>query len=121
MRLVVFLLLCLVMVVPLQAQDMPTIQRCINLGNALEAPNEGDWGFIIRQSDLETIAEAGFDTVRIPIRWSAHADTEFPYTIDRDFFARIDEVVGWALEAELQVIIDLHHYVRNHDGACRAF
>ena len=90
--------------------DMPTIQRCINLGNTLEAPVEGEWGFVITQDDMQTIASAGFDTVRIPIRWSVHAAESEPYTIDEAFFERIDEVLGWALDAGLQPIINIHHY-----------
>ena len=90
--------------------DRPTIGRCINLGNTLEAPVEGEWGFVIAESDLKTIASAGFDSVRIPIRWSVHAAETAPYTIDADFFERIDEVIGWALDAGLQPIINIHHY-----------
>ena len=90
--------------------DRPTIGRCINLGNTLEAPVEGEWGFVIAESDMQTIASAGFDSVRIPIRWSVHAAETAPYTIDADFFERIDEVIGWALDAGLQPIINIHHY-----------
>src|SRR5690606_31004453 len=62
----------------------------------------------------QLIADAGFDTVRIPIRWSAHAAAEPPYTIDEAFFARVDEVVGWVLDAGLQAIINIHHYEEIH-------
>lgn len=88
----------------------PPIQRCINLSNALEAPREGEWGYTVRQRDLATIAEAGFDTVRLPVKASAHALDRPPYTIDPALLARIDEIVGWAGEAGLQIIIDVHHY-----------
>ena len=42
--------------------------RGINLGNALEAPKEGQWGVIIKDEYFRIIREAGFDAVRIPIR-----------------------------------------------------
>jgi endoglucanase len=87
------------------------VDRCLNVGGALEAPREGDWfNYKIRQRDMQTIARAGFDTVRIPIKWSAHALPNPPYTIDPAFFARIDEVMTWALQARLNVIINVHHY-----------
>jgi endoglucanase len=82
----------------------------VNLGNALEAPSEGEWGMVIEEEHLELIRDAGFTSVRIPIRWNAHAHEAAPYTIDRAFFGRVDEVVGWALEHGLLAIIDFHHY-----------
>ena len=84
--------------------------RTVNLGNALEAPHEGDWGMIIKKSYIDSIAAAGFTAVRIPIKWSAHAEAAPPYNVNSAFFNRIDEVVGWCLEADLNLIIDFHHY-----------
>ncbi|MFZ4815745.1 MAG: glycoside hydrolase family 5 protein [Phototrophicaceae bacterium] len=94
------------------AQEIPNagVGRCINLGNMLEAPTEGEWGLRVQPDYLPMIANAGFDTVRVPIRWSAHAETRPPYTIDAGFFARVDEVVAWALAEDLQVILNIHHY-----------
>jgi endoglucanase len=86
------------------------VERCVNLSNALEAPREGVWGYRVRRADLERIAAAGFDTVRLPVKWSAHADRAPPYKIDPAFLARVDEVVDWALAEGLQVIVDVHHY-----------
>ncbi len=86
------------------------VRRCMNMGNALEAPREGDWGYTITAQDLRTIAQAGFDTVRIPIRWDAHANHRAPYTIDASFMTRIKTVVREAQTAGLGVIIDVHHY-----------
>lgn len=82
----------------------------VNLGNTLEAPREGEWGFKITAEHLDLIRAAGFTSVRIPIRWSAHAAETAPYAIDPAFFARIDQVTGWALERGLIVVIDIHHY-----------
>ncbi|MEZ4636743.1 MAG: glycoside hydrolase family 5 protein [Caldilineaceae bacterium] len=82
----------------------------INLGNMLEAPREGEWGLTVRDEYFPAIAAAGFDSVRIPIRWSTHAQTESPYTIDESFFERVDHVVAQALDAGLLVVINIHHY-----------
>jgi endoglucanase len=84
--------------------------RGVNMGNALEAPEEGDWGVEIKEEYFDLIKEAGFDSVRIPVRWSAHAAEKAPYTIDPQFFTRVDEVVNWALERDLQVVLNVHHY-----------
>ena len=48
--------------------------RGMNLGNALEAPTEGDWGITLQADNFKKIKDAGFQSVRIPIRWSAHAE-----------------------------------------------
>jgi endoglucanase len=85
-------------------------QRGVNLGNMLEAPNEGAWGLTVQEEYFGRIKEAGFDFVRVPVRWNAHADESAPYAIDPAFLARVDEVVNWALAQNLAVIIDFHHY-----------
>ena len=87
-----------------------TLERGINLGNMLEAPNEGEWGLTVQEEYLDLIKEAGFDFVRLPVRWNTHAEPEWPYTIDPAFIARVDEVVNWGLERDLAIIVDFHHY-----------
>ena len=86
------------------------IGQAVNFGNTLEAPREGDWGFRLNSSHFRTVAEGGFDSVRVPIRWSAHASASAPYTIDSEFFERIDWVVDQAKRNDLGVILDMHHY-----------
>ncbi len=82
----------------------------MNLGNALEAPNEGDWGVTLQAEYFKLIHDAKFQSVRVPIRWSAHASTDRPYTISRQFFNRVDWAIREALQNELLVIINMHHY-----------
>jgi len=82
----------------------------INLGNALEAPSEGEWGMVIKEEYFSLIKNAGFDSVRIPVRWSAHTGTNSPYTIDEEFLQRVHQVVNWAVEQDLAVIINIHHF-----------
>ncbi|WP_373635115.1 glycoside hydrolase family 5 protein [Yoonia sp. SS1-5] len=85
--------------------DFP-VQRCVNLDQALEAPREGDWGYTIARGDIAWIAAQGFDTVRLPVRFHAYWDDG----LDPAILARVDEVIGWAMEDGLQVILDLHHF-----------
>lgn len=87
-----------------------SLGRGINLGDALEAPRDGQWGVVIVKPYFELIKKAGFNSVRIPINWEAHARKNAPYTIDWQFFERIDQVVGWALKQDLVVILDFHGY-----------
>ena len=94
---------------PYQGGSMP-IKRCMNMGGALEADNEGDWGYKIRRKDFQALKRAGFDTVRVPIKFSAHTGGYTPYDISPDLFKRVDEVIDWAIIEGLQVIIDVHHY-----------
>ena len=86
------------------------IGPCVNMGNHLEAPNEGDWGRPIAAGDFADIAAQGFQTVRLPVRFSNHAGTAPPYTIDAAFMNRVEQVVDSARAAGLRVILDLHHY-----------
>lgn len=82
----------------------------INLGNALEAPDEGDWGVTIQDEYFRIIKEAGFQHVRIPIRWSAHAEVDSPYTVEINFTNRIKHVINVALAHDLFTVINIHHY-----------
>jgi endoglucanase len=86
------------------------VGRCVNMGNHLEAPNEGDWGRAIVDADFTIIKAAGFDTVRIPVRWSGHALAAAPYTIDAAFMTRVRHVVDTARAAGLNVLLNMHHY-----------
>ncbi len=102
---------------PRQAQANPFFQslkppfgRGINLGNALEAPNEGEWGVTLEDDYFAAIAKAGFDSIRLPVRWSAHAQHTAPYTIDPKFMARVDWAVEQALSRKLKVVMNIHHY-----------
>ena len=86
------------------------IGRAINLGNALEAPFEGAWGVTLEEDYFDLIDSAGFEAVRIPVRYSAHAELDSPYTIDAEFLRRVDWAVQNALGRDLIAIINIHHY-----------
>ncbi len=84
--------------------------RGVNMGNMLEAPREGAWLARLKEPYFDLIKEAGFSSVRIPVRWSAHAAEEAPYTIDAKFLERVDRAVEQALARDLMVILNIHHY-----------
>jgi endoglucanase len=86
-----------------------TVRRGINIGNALDVGPD-DRRASVEVNHLDVIRDAGFDTVRIPVAWSKHASTTSPFEIRPAFFAEVDVLIDAALERELEVVIDVHHY-----------
>jgi aryl-phospho-beta-D-glucosidase BglC (GH1 family) len=85
-----------------------------NLGNDLDVPEgETAWGNPKATPELlQAVAKAGFKLVRIPITWAKRLGPGPDFAIDPDFLARVEEVVGYARDAGLYSIINVHH-----DGA----
>ena len=84
--------------------------RGINLGNTFDAPKEQYWGITYDESLLDRIKEAGFKTLRLPVRWTTRAAATAPYTVDPKFLKRIASVVDAALKRDLRVVMNMHHY-----------
>ena len=84
--------------------------RGVNLGNALDAPKEGEWGVTLKEEYFDLIKQAGFDSIRLPIRWSAHSLDKPPYTIEPNFLKRVDWAVNCALSRNIPIMINVHHY-----------
>lgn len=86
-----------------------------NLGNNLDAAingvaNETSWGnSACTQKTMERVREAGFRSVRIPISWIGHFGEAPDYTIRPEWINRVKEVVGYAHNAGLKAIINIHH------------
>lgn len=95
--------------------DSLPVGRCVNMGNHLEAPSEGEWGGKkIEASDLNRIAKAGFQTIRLPVRWSTRAGATAPYAIEPAFMKRVKTIVADARKSGLNVILDSHHFEELH-------
>ncbi|MEL6528851.1 MAG: glycoside hydrolase family 5 protein [Pseudomonadota bacterium] len=86
------------------------MKRCVNMGNALEAPNGAPWGRLYSKEDYQRIAAAGFDTVRIPVRWSDYTGPAPTFRIHPDFAEVVDNNVKWALTSGLNVVLNIHHF-----------
>ena len=86
------------------------LAHSVNLGNALEAPTEGEWGVTLKEEFFQVISQKGFTAIRLPVRWSAHALKEAPYTIDPEFFKRVDWAVAQAFANNLAIVVNMHHY-----------
>jgi endoglucanase len=82
----------------------------MNIGNALDAPTPGEWGVEIRQDYFTTIRQAGFNTVRLPVRFSAHLQDHPPYLIDADFLGIVKDAVDGGLKSGLIIVLDLHNF-----------
>ncbi|MBY0427234.1 MAG: glycoside hydrolase family 5 protein, partial [Cytophagales bacterium] len=91
------------------AHAVPQMMRGINLGNTMEAPNEGAWNAPIKEYYFDDIKGAGFTTVRIPINWWNHTSKTAPYTIDLAWLNRVEQVVDWGLARGLYIVINTHH------------
>ena len=92
-----------------------------NLGNTFDA-EKGGWNANADEMTLETawcgakttpeifdtLRAAGFSTVRIPVSWHDHV-TGDDCRISERWLARVQEVVGWALERGFYVILNIHH------------
>ena len=92
-----------------------------NLGNTFDAHNDG-WGKN-REMDMETtwcgvktteemikaVHAAGFNTLRLPVSWHNHVDMLF--TISPEWLDRVQEVVDYAINDGMYVILNTHHDV----------
>lgn len=94
----------------------------INLGNTYEACGdwilqwapympesfETAWGSpVITQEMIQGYKRAGFGVLRIPVAWSNMMDEN--YLISPAYIAAVQEVVDWALAADLYVILNIHY------------
>jgi hypothetical protein len=64
------------------------------------------WQPPLYRSDLAEMAAFGFNVLRLPLSWSL-LEPE-PGRYDRLYLDRIAQVVGWAREAGIYVILDMH-------------
>ena len=98
----------------------------INLGNTMEACNNGKTGGRVSESPgfyetywgqpvttpemLQAMKAAGFDTLRIPVAWMTNAThlNRGDYTISEKYMDRVEEIVNYALDAGMIVIINDH-------------
>jgi aryl-phospho-beta-D-glucosidase BglC (GH1 family) len=94
------------------AETVAAMQPGWNLGNSLDAVGEDEtaWGNPrITPELLDSIRAQGFNSIRIPVTWSAHQDEAAPYAIDTAYMDRVEEVVDLALEDGFYVLINIHH------------
>ncbi|WP_027216176.1 glycoside hydrolase family 5 protein [Butyrivibrio fibrisolvens] len=89
-----------------------------NIGNTFDAfvdngvkddlTIETAWGNDkVTREYVKAIHDNGFNTVRIPISWHNHVDENLQ--INEEWLDRVQEVVDYAIEEDMYVIINIHH------------
>jgi len=89
-----------------------------NLGNTLDSWGNGyssptqaetQWGNPVTTKAMVTaVKNAGFNTIRIPVTWGDKANNS-SYTIDSAWMNRVQEVVDYAIDQDMYVILNMHH------------
>lgn len=109
----------------------------ISIGNTLDAfdeavkmsdapeKSETCWGNpVITQGLVDAYIAAGLNIIRIPVTWKGHFGDAPDYTIDAAWLQRVREVVDYAYNRGVYVILNLHHedwnypYYDNEERAC---
>jgi len=94
-----------------------------NLGNSLDALGNGlgsetAWGNPkTSKAMIDDICNAGIKTIRIPVSWGKHCDSKG--NVDKDWMNRVKEVVDYAYDNGVYVILNSHHDNTYYDiGGC---
>lgn len=86
------------------------MRKGINLGNTHEPPTEAGWNNPrAKEYYFDLYKEAGFQCVRIPVRWDNYTGKTPPYKVDDYWLNRIEQVADWGLERGLFIVINAHH------------
>lgn len=93
-----------------------------NLGNTLDCwegdtyeVGETQWGNpYTTRAMIEKIHTMGFDTIRIPVTWGAAIRED--YSINEAYLARVQQVVDYAVDEGMYVMLNIHH-----DGCMNAY
>ncbi|NKE60500.1 glycoside hydrolase family 5 protein [Lentzea sp. PSKA42] len=96
------------------AQIVASMGAGWNLGNQMEAmvngvPGETAWGNpVITQALIDRVRDSGFKTIRIPVSYLNHIGPAPNYTVNASWLNRIQEVVNYAYNRGLHVVINMH-------------
>jgi len=92
-----------------------------NLGNTLDASNGFGVNPTVTQMEtawvktattkamITTIKNAGFNAIRIPVSWTKAAGGAPDYKIRDDWMARVKEIVNYAVDNDMYIILNTHH------------
>lgn len=87
----------------------------INLGNQFEAvgadgyPSETAWGNpVITKELVKQIHDSGFNTIRMPVSYFLRIGEGPDYTVEEAWLDRVQEVVDYAYDLGMYVIINMH-------------
>lgn len=109
----------------------------INIGNAWESKSYGDnvpdepynygysdwldaaWGNAIDDGDFAFLKDAGFNSIRLPVRWQ-HNSNPVTHEVNPPRLAGVLEDIQLAMDAGLPVVISFHWYQEIMDAANNA-
>lgn len=93
-----------------------------NLGNTFDASVEMPWfegeleyesawcGIKTTPEMIKAVKDAGFNTIRIPVSWHNHVNYDYQnFIISEEWLNRVKEVVDYAIDLDMYVIINTHH------------
>ena len=94
------------------------IGMCWTLGNSLDNDSkrldltvedyETGWDNPVTTNELiKAVKDSGFYTIRIPVTWFNHLDDQ--NKVDEAWMTRVKEVVDYAINNDMIVILDVHH------------
>lgn len=76
--------------------------------NADEMTVEASWCEVYTTREMiQAVHAAGFSTIRIPVSWHDHVSAD--YRISKPWLDRVQEVVDWAIDEGMHVILNTHH------------
>jgi endoglucanase len=94
-----------------------------NLGNTFDShPNNGSYSTAsvdsletawvrtkTTQATIDALVNAGFNAIRIPVTWYKVANPNDNYKIRADWITRVQEVVNYAVNKDMYIILNTHH------------
>lgn len=98
---------------------MPTV------GSNTPKEYETFWGAIeTTQEIIDGMKAEGFNTLRIPVYWGNMMENDGNWTVNKDYLARVREIVDYGMNAEMFVVVNCHHFDefiirRNDTEACK--
>jgi len=85
---------------------------CYNLtwlgANPSVSSMEKGWGNpVTTKANIDAIKNAGFNAIRIPVSWTKAVDEN--YIIRQDWMDRVTEVVNYAADNDMYIVLNTHH------------
>lgn len=106
----IYLLLLIMLFSYVSIAQVP-FQKGVNLTNWFQSSSASQIQFSkFTKKDFENIKSLGCDVIRLPINLHAMTDGAPNYTLDPLFLNFLDQVVDWAEELEMHLIIDNHTF-----------
>ena len=82
----------------------------IGWSSSYDTSAETSWGNPkTTKAMIDAVKAAGFNAVRIPVRWGCHITDVSTMTISEAWIKRVKEVVDYCIQNDMYVILNTHH------------